>query len=468
MPRDRKDPLASPTALVEGLRQKSRRRRANLDRPSLAGGRVRNDLAPKLVLTQRSPADLKAPVRAVRACEPAQVQRVVASIRALGFCDPVLIDGEDRIVDGVARVEAAKLVGLSTLPCIVADHLAPAERRALRLALNRVQERGSWNLDELRLEFEELTLEDGLLEVTGFTDFEIDQILLDEEPDPVEVGPLAPARGATSDVRVGDVFALGRHRVICGDARDPKILAALMGEERARLILTDEPYNVPIQGHATGGDHREFAMASGEMSEAEFLAFNRDWMGTALPHLVEGGVFGTFIDWRGLAVVHSVANEFDLEQLNLIVWGKTNAGMGSLYRSQHELLPLFKKGRASHINNVGLGRGGRSRSNLWTYPGASSLGSSSRKGLQDHPTVKPVALLSDAMLDLTHRDDIILDPFLGSGSTLVAAEQVGRRCFGIEVDPAYIDIILKRYEASGSSGVVKESNVIAAELDLVG
>ena len=467
MPHDRKDPLASPTALVEGLRQKSRRRRANLERPSLAGGRVRNDLSPKLVLTQRSPADLKAPFRAVRACEPAQVQRVVASIRALGFCDPVLIGGDGRILDGVVRVEAAKLAGLSTIPCIVADHLTAEERRALRLALNRVQERGSWDLDELKLEFEELSLEDGVLEITGFTDCEIDQVLLDAEPSPVEIGPLAPARGATTNVRVGDVFALGRHRVICGDARDPTVMAALMGEERARLILTDEPYNVPIHGHVTGGGHREFAMASGEMSEAEFLAFNRDWMGTALPYLVDGGVFGTFIDWRGLATVLAAASEFDLEQLNLIVWGKTNAGMGSLYRSQHELLPLFKKGRAPHINNVGLGRGGRSRSNLWTYPGASSLGSSSRKGLQDHPTAKPVALLSDAMLDLTHRDDIIVDPFLGSGSTLIAAEQVGRRCFGFEIDPAYVDVILRRYEAAGSGKVTKVSKIMNDALESV-
>ena len=466
MPRDREDPLASPTALVEGLRQKSRRRRANLDRPSLAGGRVRNDLTPKLVLTERAPADLKAPVRAVRACEPGQVQRVVASIRALGFCDPVLIDGEDQVLDGVVRVEAAKLAGLNTIPCIVVDHLTAEERRVLRLALNRVQERGSWDLDELKLEFEELSLEDGLLEITGFTDCEIDQILLDAEPSPIEVGPLLPARGATTDVRVGDIFALGRHRVICGDARDPRVLAALMGEEKARLILTDEPYNVPVQGHVTGGDHREFAMASGEMSEAEFLAFNRDWMGTALPYLVDGGVFGTFIDWRGLATVHAAANEFDLEQLNLIVWGKTNPGMGSLYRSQHELLPLFKKGRAPHINNVGLGRCGRSRSNLWMHPGASSLGSSTRKGLQDHPTVKPVALLVDAMFDLTYRDDIILDPFLGSGSTLVAAEQAGRRCLGIEVDPSYIDIILKRHEFAGSGGAVKKSNVSVAAIGM--
>jgi DNA modification methylase len=229
-----------------------------------------------------------------------------------------------------------------------------------------------------------------------------------------------------------------------------------MGTAQARLLLTDEPYNVPIGGHVTGGDHREFAMASGEMSEAEFLTFNRSWIEVALPHLVDGAVFGTFIDWRSVHVVQRAAAELGLTPLNLIVWAKTNAGMGSLYRSQHELLPLFKKGAAAHINNVGLGRRGRWRSNLWTYPGASSLGSEARKGLQHHPTVKPVALLADALLDLTQRNEVILDPFLGSGSTLIAAERTGRRCFGVELDPAYIDLIIARYEEVTAKRAVLE------------
>src|SRR6478752_1680930 len=201
-----------------------------------------------------------------------------------------------------------------------------------------------------------------------------------------------------------------------------------MQADVARLIFTDEPFNVTIGGHVTGGDHREFVMASGEMTDAEFLDFNRRWIGALLPHLVEGGLFGTFIDWRGLPIVHSVATEFRLVPLNLIVWAKTNAGMGSLYRSQHELLPLFKKGSAPHVNNVELGKRGRWRSNVWTYPGASSLGSDARRGLKDHPTVKPTALLEDALLDLTNRGDIVIDPFLGSGSTLIAADKTGRIC----------------------------------------
>jgi DNA modification methylase len=185
---------------------------------------------------------------------------------------------------------------------------------------------------------------------------------------------------------------------------------------------------VKIAGHVTGGAHREFAMASGEMSDAEFLDFNSRWIAAAIAHLSDGGVFGTFIDWRGWPIVCAAATRLGLDPLNLIVWGKTNAGMGSLYRSQHELLPLFKKGDAPPVNNIELGKRGRWRSNLWTYPGASSMGSDARRGLQDHPTVKPTAMLQDALLDLANRGDIVLDPFLGSGSTLIAAEATGRVC----------------------------------------
>ena len=231
------------------------------------------------------------------------------------------------------------------------------------------------------------------------------------------------------------------------------------GDAPARLVLTDEPYNVPIAGHVTGGDHREFAMASGEMTDAEFLAFNEAWMAAVLPYLCDGGVFGTFIDWRGYADrSFGRGDKLGLKPLNLIVWAKTNAGMGSLYRSQHELLPLFKNGSAPHVNNVELGKRGRWRSNVWTYPGASSLGSDARRGLKDHPTVKPTAMLEDALLDLTNRGDIVIDPFLGSGSTLIAADKTGRVCRGVELDPLYVDVIVRRYEAAtGEPAVLVET-----------
>jgi DNA modification methylase len=199
-----------------------------------------------------------------------------------------------------------------------------------------------------------------------------------------------------------------------------------MAGDEARLLLTDEPYNVPIAGHVTSRVHREFKMASGEMSDAQFRAFNADWMSASITHLCDGGLFGTFIDWRGYPAVIAAAQELGLTTINLIVWAKSNGGMGSLFRSQHELLPLFKKGNAPHTNNVELGKHGRWRSNLWTYPGASSMGSEARQGLQHHPTVKSVTMLEDALLDMSSRSDIILDPFLGSGSTLIATERTGR------------------------------------------
>ena len=233
----------------------------------------------------------------------------------------------------------------------------------------------------------------------------------------------------------------------------------------ARLVLTDEPYNVPIAGHVTGGAHREFAMASGEMTDARVLRLQRGVDRGRHSSSVRGGVFGTFIDWRGAPTVAAAAARLGLTPLNLIVWAKTNAGMGSLYRSQHELLPLFKKGDAPHVNNIELGKRGRWRSNVWTYPGASSLGSDARRGLQDHPTVKPTAMLEDALLDLSNRGDIVLDPFLGSGSTLIAADRTGRVCRGVEFDPLYVDVIIRRYEAAtGEAAVLRETGECFADL----
>ena len=368
------------------------------------------------------------------------------------------------LLDGEIRVEAAKHLGLPTVPCIRIDHLTDEEQRTLRLAINRLSEKGQWDLTSLKIEFEELNLSNAPIEISGFSLEEIDQIILSHEPEGVEQGPLAPEPDAVAVTRPGDIFRLGEHRI----TTDPAVLAKLMdGDSPARLVLTDEPYNVAIAGNVTGGAHREFLMGSGEMSDAEFLAFNIDWMSAALPFLCDGGVFGTFIDWRGYPTVFAAASKLALNPVNLIVWAKTNAGMGSLYRSQHELLPLFKKGDSPHVNNVALGKKGRWRSNVWTYPGASSFGSDARQGLEDHPTVKPMAMLVDALLDLTNRGEIVLDPFLGSGSTLMAAESAGRCCRGVELDPLYIDVILRRYEAeTGESSVLEETGETFAELSV--
>jgi DNA modification methylase len=462
-------PFIDEQSLRRQLQQKSRRRRNDLRQLTKASAALRarrNDLLPQLALANINIDDLHFPERKIRKCTPAHVREIMGSIGTLGFCAPVLIGKDNLVLDGEARIEAAKALGLATVPCVRIDHLTEAEQRALRLAVNRLGEKGEWDLAELGIEFQELILTEAPIEISGFSLEEIDQIILGDEAEGAEWGPLAPEADTVPVARRGDMFRLGAHRIICGDAADPAVLSRLMdGAPSARLILTDEPYNVPIARHVTRGAHREFLMASGEMGEEEFLAFNVNWMSAALPYLCDGGVFGTFIDWRGYPTVLAAASKRALTPVNVIVWAKNNAGMGSLYRSQHELLPLFKKGNAPHVNNIELGKKGRWRSNLWTYPGASSFGSDARRGLEDHPTVKPTAMLVDALLDLTNRGDFVLDPFLGSGSTLIAAERTGRCCHGVELDPLYVDVILRRYQSeTGKSAVLEATGETFGEL----
>ena len=447
---DRTNSILLRAAFTDQLRQKSRHRRDRQERLAKASAARprRNDILPRLELSYIPIADLRPSPRKVRKLDPAHVREVAASISTLGFCVPLLVGRDNQIINGEVSYEAAKQLGLDRLPCVRIGHLSPEEQRVLRLAVNRLAEKGEWDLDALKIEFDELIVTDAPIEITGFSPAEIDHVMLDDAPEGLEQGPLEPDY-ATAVARVGDIFQLGPHRIVCGDATDPSVLARLLqGDASARLVLTDEPYNVKVAGNVTRGDHREFAMASGEMTDAEFLAFNGAWIATVLPYLCEGGILGTFIDWRGLPTVHSAVGNLGLVPLNLIVWAKTNAGMGSLYRSQHELLPLFTKGSRPHVNNVELGKRGRWRSNVWTYPGASSLGSDARRGLKDHPTVKPTAMLEDALLDLTNRGDLVIDPFLGSGSTLIAAENTRRVCRGVELDALYVDVIIRRYEAA--------------------
>jgi DNA modification methylase len=279
-------------------------------------------------------------------------------------------------------------------------------------------EKGVWDLGELEAEFKELIIADAPIEISGFGSDKIDQVVIGRNKDGCKAGDLAPLPGASAIARVNDLFLLGRHFLICGDATDPAVVRRLMRTGVARVVLTDEPFNGAIGGHVTGGDHRKFEMASGAMTDSQFLDFNQKWMDAVLPHLVDGGILGTFIDWRGLPIVHTAATGLGLTLLDLVVWAKSNAGTGSLYQSQHELLPLFKKGAAANVNNISLGKRGRHRTNLWTYPDASSLGSGKPKGLLDHRSEKPTAMLEGALFDLTNRGDIVLDPFLSSGRPL--------------------------------------------------
>ncbi len=330
------------SAFRADLKAQSKRRRERLSALASAPPlRRRNDLLPTLAVEEISPADLVGPTRKVRRQEAAHVREVAAAIAELGFCDPVLIGSGNAILDGAIRVEAAKQLGLPRIPCIRVGHLTGAEQRLLRIALNRLGENGAWSLADLKIEFEELIVEQAPIEISGFSAPEIDQILLGDDPPPHEPGPLAPAPGAVAIARQGDVFLVGDHRIACGDATGGDVFEALMrGDDPARLVLTDEPYNVRISGNVTGGSHREFAMASGEMTGAEFLTFNLAWMRAALDRLADGGLLGTFIDWRGLPTIHAAATQLGLAPINLIVWAKTNAGKRTL-----ALQPLGLPGR---------------------------------------------------------------------------------------------------------------------------
>jgi DNA modification methylase len=434
-------------------------------RPSRA---LRNDLAPSLRLELRAAESLRAAPRQVRRRDAKQSAKLQASVDRFGLCRPILIDAQGTIVEGHGLWEAAKARGIAEIPCIVIDHLDDAELRALRIALNRLGETGGWDPDALRLEFGELTVLGLDLLDTRFEMAEIDGLmLLDDDEDLATDEAPTPKPAVVAVSRLGDIWVLGEHRLAQGDARDAALYERLMPDgELARVVMTDEPYNVEVRGHITGNaNHREFAFASGEMTAEQFSDFNKGWMRAALGPLLDGGLLMTFIDWRSIELVLACGRELALDLVNIVAWVKTNGGQGSLWRSQHELLPVFKKGAAPHVNNVELGRHGRWRSNVWEYAGASSLGSDARDGLEVHPTVKPQLLVEDAIIDVTNRGDIVIDCFAGSGTTLVAAEATGRRCRAVEFDGPYCDVIIRRWsEMTGREAVLEATGETFAEV----
>jgi hypothetical protein len=399
-----------------------------------------------------------------------QIRQLARSIEAFGFINPVLVDEEGVLVAGHARVLAARKLGFEVIPIIRIDHLNDAEKRAYILADNRLAENAGWDDDLLRVELEFLSQVDIDFDasLTGFTTTDID-LILGHDAVPAEVEDLPPEPAADHVVsRPGDLWQLGAHRLMVADCRDTDAVDRLMGDHRAQMICSDPPWNVPVSGHVSGlgrTQHREFPMASGEMSTAEFTEFLTDTLTQFHRISVDGSLHFIFIDWRGQPALLAAGNAVYERQLNLCVWAKTNAGMGSLYRSQHELVVVFKKGQAPHINNVELGRNGRYRSNLWTYPGVNGFGPDRDEALRAHPTVKPVRMLADALLDVTRPGDIVADFFLGSGSTLLAAEQTGRICRGIELDPGYVDVTVRRWEnATGECAMLSGTDLAFHEV----
>jgi DNA modification methylase len=384
-----------------------------------------------------------------------QIAQIAASIRVFGFNNPVLADKDGGIIAGHGRVMAAQQLGLETVPVIRLEHLSEDEKRAYILADNKLAEKSGWDAETLAIELQHLTSVDLDFDVgiTGFETPEIDILIggqtaatAPDQADPADEIADVDAAGPVV-TRPGDLWQIGRHRLICWDATDPATYARLLDGERAQMVFTDPPYNVKIGGHVCGlgaVKHREFAMASGEMSEAEFTGFLSTVFANLADHSVDGAIHFVAMDWRHMTEVLSAAKGTYTELKNLCVWSKTNGGMGSLYRSQHELVFVFKSGSAPHINNVELGKHGRYRTNVWSYAGVNSFGTNRDADLAMHPTVKPTALVADAILDCSKRKGIVLDAFAGSGTTLVAAERTGRRGYAIELDPRYCDVIVRR------------------------
>lgn len=405
-----------------------------------------------LKITYLPVQDLKPHPRNARVHPKKQIRQIARSIKDFGFLIPVLIDGKKIIIAGHGRVEAAKLLGMEFIPAICASGLSDAQIRAFMIADNKLTENAVWDDPRLAIEIKELIEIDFDIEVLGFDPPEIDFLIEnigspEGDSDDDEIPDLPPDASPVS--RPGDLFLLCKNLLLCGDAIREESYEHLLGDQRARMVITDPPYNVEINGHARGLGkirHDDFAMATGEMSEAEFTEFLNGIFRHLVAHTTDGSIHFVFMDWRHLYEIQTAARPIYTELKNLIVWRKTNAGMGSFYRSQHELILVFKNGKAPHLNNFELGQHGRHRSNVWSYPGANAFGINRDNHLQIHPTVKPVALIADAIRDCSRRGDIVLDPFAGSGTIFIAAEMTGRRAYGMELEPRYVDCAIERWE----------------------
>lgn len=405
-------------------------------------------------VVERPVDDLAPCPRNARTHSRKQLRQIAKSIERFGFTNPVLIDDEGRIIAGHGRVEAARLLGLPRVPTLTLSHLSPAERRAYMIADNKLALNAGWDPELLAQELQELIDVDFDMDLTGFSLAEIDLVLddaRDARPDTRDAPEDAvPPPSEVVVTQRGDLWMLGEHFLLCGDARDPADFARLMQGRKADLVFTDPPYNVRIDGNVCGlgsVKHREFAFASGEMSETEFTRFLTDTLGNTATVMRDGGIAFVCMDLRHMGELLSAGRQVFTELKNLVVWNKTNAGMGTFYRSKHELIFVFKQGTAAHTNTFGLGESGRYRTNVWDHVGISSIGGRRDEELAMHPTVKPVALVADAIRDCSRRGEIILDCFAGSGTTLIAAEKTGRQARIIEYDPAYCDTIIRRWEA---------------------
>jgi DNA modification methylase len=396
-----------------------------------------------------------------------QIKEIARSIERFRFTNPVLIDESGQIIAGNGRVEAAKLLELSEVPTITLEHLSEAEKRAYIIADNRLAEKAGWDREILAIELQNLIDLEFDVELTGFDMGEID-LILDEAAEAGEA-PSQPEDDApdvapgSATTKAGDLWILEKHRLFCGDARDAHAYTTVLDGQLAEFACADPPYNVRIEGNVSGLGrvrHRNFAMACGEMDEAQYTDFLKASCRLMAEHSIDGAIHCVFMDWRHAFEMMTAGRAVYHELKNVCVWAKTNAGMGSLYRSQHELAFIWKNGTAPHVNNVELGRYGRSRSNVWNYAGVNTLRPGRLDELAMHPTVKPVALVADAIKDCSRRGQLVLDPFAGSGTTVIAAQKTGRHARVIEIDPHYCDVAIRRWQAyTGKPAVHAETGL---------
>ena len=389
--------------------------------------------------------------RNARTHSPKQIKQIARSIERFGFNNPLLIDDEDQIIAGHGRLLAAKQLNMKTVPCVRLSHLTEADKKAYVIADNRLAEKSGWDNEILAIELQHLVDIGFDVDLTGFEPAETDLIIEgigDESEQPENHVPAGSDGPVVS--RLGDVWLLGKHVLVCGDSTEAATYRLLMADERAEFIFTDPPYNVRIDGHVSGLGrirHREFAMASGEMNESQFVAF----LVQGLLHcFANTRTMVRFIRsaWTGVICgkcwPQAMLNYSELK--NVCIWNKSNAGMGTFYRSKHEMVFVWKNGAAPHINTFELGQYGRHRSNVWDYDGVNTMRPGRLDELAMHPTVKPVSLVADAIKDCSKRGSLVLDPFCGSGTMLIAAEKTGRRARAIELDPVYVDVSIRRWE----------------------
>ena len=405
------------------------------------------------VIELRAVKGLKSNVRNARSHNKRQVAQIAASVSEFGWMAPIVVDEDNTVLAGHGRLAAARLLDMAEVPTIPVKHLTPERKRAYMLADNRLAELAEWDEDLLAIELKELSsLEiDFDFEVTGFGACDVDRLEAPATAKPAKAEVVPELERDQAPVSsVGDLWKLGSHLLYCGNALEEASYDAVMGDGRAQMVFTDPPYNVKIDGHVCGlgsVSHPNFGMASGEMSDGEFCDFLKSGLGVAARYSIDGAIHYICMDWRHMGELTAAGKGIYSEQKNLCVWNKTNAGMGAFYRSKHELILVFKVGTATHINNFGLGGGGRYRTNVWDYAGVNTFKRGRMDELRAHPTVKPLPMVVDALKDCSTRRGIVLDPFCGSGTTLLAAEKTGRLGRGIELDPYYVDAAIGRWQA---------------------